>query len=231
MESKILLLGATGKLGKYLVKEINNLKISLVTPSHKNCPIENYDLLYNTIKNSNPTIIIHSAGYINTEGCEKDKQLCLDSNVLGTFNIVKICRILNIRLIFISSEYVFDGNESEYDINSKVCPKNTYGLSKACGEFIVKTLNDYLIIRSPFIRATVFPYEYAFKDQFTSRQYVHQIINDIINLSLSSQIGIEHIVGKYQSVYDLAKQSKPDVKPIETSKELKNIIPMNLNLK
>ena len=83
----------------------------------------------------------------------------------------------------------------------------------------------------PFIRDKNFPYKYAFKDQFTSRQYVHQIVDKIINLSLSNEIGIKHIIGKYQSVYDLAKQSKPDVKPINTPEKLKNILPMNLNLK
>ena len=231
MENKILLLGATGKLGVHLVDQINHLKINLLTPTHKECPIENYNTLYNTIKNAKPNVIIHAAGYVNTEGCEKDKQLCLDSNVLGTFNVVKICRLLNIKLVFISSEYVFNGDENEYTTNSKVDPKNTYGISKACGEFIVKTLNDYLIIRAPFIRDIKFPYEYAFQDQFTSRQYVHQIIDKIINLSLSNEKGIKHIVGKYQSVYNLAKQSNPNVKPIDTPKSLKNILPMNLNLK
>ena len=231
MENKILLLGATGKLGVHLVNQINHLKINLLTPTHKECPIENYNTLYNTIKNEKPNIIIHAAGYVNTEGCENDKQLCLDSNVLGTFNIAKICRLLNIKLVFISSEYVFGGDEDEYTISSKVNPKNTYGISKACGEFIVKTLDNYLVIRAPFIRDKKFPYKYAFKDQFTSRQYVHQIVDKIINLSLSNEIGIKHIIGKYQSVYDLAKQSKPDVKPINTPEKLKNILPMNLNLK
>lgn len=231
MEVKILLLGASGKLGIYLTNQINNLNINLSTPTHKECPIENYDILYNTIKNEKPNIIIHAAGYVNTEGCENDKQLCLDSNVLGTFNVAKICRLLNIKLVFISSEYVFGGDEDEYTIDSKVNPKNTYGISKACGEFIVKTLDNYLVIRAPFIRDKKFPYEYAFKDQFTSRQYVHQIIDKIIDLSLSNKIGIKHIVGKYQSVYNLAKQSKSDVKPINTPEKLKNILPMNLNLK
>jgi len=231
METKILLLGATGKLGKHLVNQINYLKINLTTPTHKECPIEDYNKLYNNIVKQKPNIIIHAAGYVNTEGCEKNKQRCLDSNVLGTFNIVKICRSLNIRLIFISSEYVFSGEEKEYTINSKVNPKNTYGISKVCGEFIVKTLDNYLVIRSPFIRDTKFPYEYAFQDQFTSRQYIHQIVDKILNLSLSNNIGIKHIVGKYQSVYDLAKQSKPDVKPIKTPTNLKKLLPMNLNLK
>ena len=51
METKILLLGSSGKLGVHLTNQINNLNINLSTPTHKECPIENYNTLYNTIKN------------------------------------------------------------------------------------------------------------------------------------------------------------------------------------
>lgn len=230
MKNKILLLGGSGKLGKELQKELKKQSIDYIAPSHNECDIEDFLKLFKVFQRQRPNIIIHSAGCIDTEKCETDKQYCLDVNVLGTYNVIKCCRLLNIRLVFISSEYVFRGGEYAYFKNSGINPKNSYGLSKGCGELMTQTLDDYLIIRAPFIRATTFPYEKAFADQYTSRQYVHEITEDIINVSISNECGICHIVGKYQSVYELAKQTNKNVKPIDTPQKLKNILPMKLNL-
>lgn len=231
MKNKVLLFGASGNLGKGLKHILNKQKITHITPSREQCDITDFDKVYSFINTTQPNIIIHSAGYVDTEGCEQNKQLCLDNNVLGTFNIVKVCRSNNIRLIYISSEYVFPGNCFDtYTPHSIPNPKNTYGISKTCSEFLVKTLNNYLVIRAPFIRDNIFPYEYAFIDQHTSRQYICQITEDIINASLSDNIGIKHIVGEYQSVYDLAKLTNPKVKSIKTPDNLKKILPLNLNL-
>lgn len=230
MKNKILLLGGSGKLGKELKTELNKLNINYISPSHLKCDIQNYEDISRLINSESPNIIIHSAGLINTEKCETDKQDCLDINVIGTYNIIKCCRLHNIRLVFISSEYVFSGEEDEYTPYSPINPKNIYGLSKGCGELMTKTLDNYLIIRSPFIRSKSFPYECAFQDQFTSRQYVHNITSNIINNSISDKQGILHIVGKFQSVYDLAKETNINVKPISTPDKLKNILPMKLNL-
>jgi|TARA_B100000035_G_C21031142_1_gene568546 dTDP-4-dehydrorhamnose reductase len=230
MENKILLLGGSGKLGKHLSIELTKQNIDFISPSHDQCDIENIKTLDNVIKTEYPNIIIHSAGLINTETCEINKQQCLDINVIGTYNIIKCCRKYNIRLVFISSEYVFSGEENEYTNHSPINPKNTYGLSKGCGELMTKTLDNHLIIRSPFIRSNTFPYQNAFSDQYTSRQYVNQITKDIVRYSITNENGIRHIVGKYQSVYDLAKQTNKNVLPIDTPDKLKNILPMKLNL-
>ena len=231
MENKILLLGGSGKLGTELQNELNKKSINYIAPSHSDCDIENLHQLFQIIQKEQPTVIIHSAGCIDTEKCETDKQYCLDVNVIGTYNVIKCCRSLNIRLVFISSEYVFNGKTSAvYSKDSGIDPINSYGLSKGCGELMTKTLNNYLIIRSPFIRSTTFPYDNAFIDQYTTRQYIHEITKEIIEYAVSEEIGVHHIVGTYQSVYELAKQTNKNVKPISTPDKLKNILPMELRL-
>jgi|MDSZ01.2.fsa_nt_gb dTDP-4-dehydrorhamnose reductase len=228
---KLLVLGGSGKLGKFLLEELNlTPKIQYNAPSSLECDITDFNQLESVIKTFTPNIIIHTAGFVDTTGCENDKQKCLDINVLGTLNVVKLCRKYSIRLVYISSEYVFDGTKSSYTPESALKPINTYGISKACGELIVKTLDNYLIIRAPFIRKSTFPYEYAFIDQYTCRQYVDEISSDIIKNTLSKTVGIVHIVGKYQSVYELAKKTNPNVKPIQINEDLKQVLPTYLNL-
>ena len=226
----VLLLGASGKLGTKLSEELLNQDIIFYDPSSKECDITQPNSLKRYILDISPDIIIHSAGFVDTKGCEDNKQKCLEVNVLSTYHLTKICREKNIRLVYISSEYVFNGSEEEYTPNSGLNPMNTYGLSKASSEFIVKTLNNYLIIRSPFVRYETFPYEFAFTDQYTSRQYLDKIPKDIIKLSLSLKIGISHIVGKYQSLYELALETNPKISPSTTFPEFKSLLPLNLKL-
>jgi len=227
---KIFLLGGTGKLGRRLIEVLKRKNIDFFSPTHSECEIEDIEQIRKYIEIEKPNVILHSAGFVDTLKAEVSREKCVEVNVLGTYNIVYLCREYGIRLVYISTEYVFSGEEDVYVPSSSMDPKNIYGLTKGCGELIVRTLNDYIIIRSPFIRDVVFPYEQAFTNQYTSRQYVHEITEDIINCSVSNEIGIKHIVGKYQSVYELAKQTKPDVGGIELSKDMEKYIPLKLNL-
>lgn len=223
--SKTVIFGGSGCLGINILK-----KLECVAPTHREIDITDYMELANSPILNDTTTIIHSAGFIDTLGCEKNPQKCLDVNVIGTYNLVKLCRARSIKLIYISSEYVFDGLSAKYFAHSRVCPKNVYGLAKASSEFIVRTLKNYLIIRAPFIRTEKFVYENAFIDQFTTRQYVDKAAQDIVECINKDMTGIQHITGYYQSVYDLAKQTNRDVGRIKTSTQLKKILPLTLHL-
>ena len=218
---KIFLLGGTGKLGRRLVEVLKRKNIDFFSPTHPECEIEDIEQIRKYVEMERPNVILHSAGFVNTLKSEVNRERCVEVNVLGTYNIVQLCREYKIRLVYISTEYVFSGKEDVYIPSSSIDPKNIYGLTKGCGELIVRTLNDYV----------EFPYEDAFTNQHTSRQYVHEITEDIINCSVSNEIGIKHIVGKYQSVYELAKETNSEVSGVEVSSDLEKIIPLNLNLK
>ena len=223
---KVLLLGGTGKLGSHLSLKMSERGIEFTAPNREQCNLNNPQEIYFR----NVDVVIHSAGFVNTTEAENNPDKCIDTNVIGTNNVVRICRKLNKRLVYISSEYVFSGKDSPYTDESGVDPMNVYGMTKACGELLVKTLNNYVIIRSPFIRDVVFNHPKAFSNQYTCRQYVHQITDDILDLSVSNKIGVKHIVGKYQSVLDLAKETKKDVEGIEVPENLKTLLPIELEL-
>jgi len=221
--NNIMLLGGSGHLGSNILSNLD-----CIAPTRKQLDITCLPELRLKVPKNIKTII-HSAGYIDTKGCEDNPQRCLDINVGGTQNIVSFCRTRNIKLVYISSEYVFDydGKISE---STPMNPKNVYGVSKACSELIVGTLSNHLIIRAPFIRTKTFEYDNAFDDQFTVRQYVDKAASDIVKCIKQDKTGIQHIVGKYQSVYDLAKETNPNVGRIKTPDGLKKILPMKTNL-
>lgn len=225
---KILLLGGSGTLGEQIKLKLSERNIDFCSPIRKECNIKLPETIGKHIQNAD--VVIHAAGFVNLLDAEKYPEKCIDINVLGTHNVVKMCRFYKKRLVYISTDTVFSGDNPPYTINSGVNPKNVYGMTKACGELLVKTLKNYLIIRPPFIRDTIFNHNKAFSNQYTSRQYVDKIVDDIIDVSITEDIGTKHIVGKYQTILELARETKSEIEGIEIPENLKNILPVNLEL-
>ncbi len=227
---KVLLFGGTGILGKQITKKLEMGEHDFLSLGSANCSIDDSFDVYDTIIEYDPDIVIHCAGFVNTAEAEKYPDRCIEVNVNGTSNIVGVCRTLDKRLVYISSEYVFDGSEDEYTTESGLKPIGVYGLTKACGELIVKTLENHMIIRAPFWRDETFNVPKAFKDQYTCRQYVHEVVDDILSASFSKEVGVKHIVGKYQSLYDLAIETKPEIEGIDMPEKFRGILPMKIKL-
>lgn len=97
------------------------------------------------------TVII-AASLTNVEYCEKNREEAYKINVSGIENLVNVCKRYHCRVIFISTEYVFDGLNGPYDEKAKVNPINYYGETKLLGERIIqKELMDYLIVRTTVV--------------------------------------------------------------------------------
>ena len=88
---KILITGASGLLGSNLSQEFQSRNVSCITPSHSEFNIINYEQLDSLIKNNIPDIIVHCAAIAKFADVEKDPILALDTNIIGTTNIVKLC--------------------------------------------------------------------------------------------------------------------------------------------
>ncbi len=119
-------------------------------------------------------------------------------------------------MIYLSTDYVFDGDNGPYKTSDAINPINTYAITKASGELLVKTYENSLIIRTSFCEKQ-FPYEKAFEDQYTSRDYVDIIAPKILNCSLSDKKGIVHIGTERKTVLDLARKRRPNVGTIKRS--------------
>lgn len=207
-----LLIGASGLLG-------SNLKIDSLRPSSSELNILSDEsiLSYFSLINE-PKNIILSAAYTNVVGANSDKRSAYNLNVLA---VQRICRFLNKvysgrpRLIYISTDYVFDGLNGSYSVNDPVNPvqNNYYALTKALGESSAITYENHCIIRTSFCKSNIWPYEFAFEDQFTSRDKVNIIAPMIDKKINSSDVGIFHIGTERKSVFDLAKTIRVDVKP------------------
>jgi len=166
---------------------------------------------YNKISKINPELIIHTAAFSDVDGCEKNPAAAYRVNALGTRNICTACQRFDSALCYISTDYVFSGEdtpEGGYREFDRTDPQGIYGKSKYLGEFYVKhLLNKFYIIRTSWLfgknRKNFISYVVesvkekkkvtVVKDQFGIPTYTKDLASAISRLIEKSCYGIFHI--------------------------------------
>ncbi|MFW2489245.1 dTDP-4-dehydrorhamnose reductase [Clostridium chromiireducens] len=152
----VLVTGVNGQLGYDIVKELDKRGID-----SKGIDIQDLDLtkktdVINFITDLKPTCVIHCAGYTQVDKAEiedGETKKCFDINYRGTEYIAIACKHLDIKMVYISTDYVFDGTKiGKYETSDNVNPLSKYGMSKMQGErAIIEYLNKYFIIRTSWL--------------------------------------------------------------------------------
>ena len=151
--NNILVTGSTGQLGSDVVKELLKRGYSTLSPNRSEFNLCSEDSIRNYILNSNCEAIVHCAAYTQVDKAEDEKDLCIKINATATKHIVKCAKILDIPMIYISTDYVFDGTkDGEYTENDETNPINIYGESKLAGEkYVQEILDKYYIVRTSWV--------------------------------------------------------------------------------
>ncbi len=207
---KIVVTGGKGRFAQILSKTNNKLKIYF--PSKTALNILSINSIHKYLKKNKPKYLIHCAGLSRPMKIHDNHiSKSIDLNIIGTANIVKVCSQLNIKLIYFSTGYVYEGTKGNYKEEDPVLPINNYAWSKLGGECAVSMYKNSLILRitmceKPFI------HKYAFHDIKTNFIF-HQEVANIIPKILNKK-GVLNIGGKIQSVYQFAKKFNKNVKKI-----------------
>ena len=221
MKKKILVTGGNGRFAKIL-KENNN-KLNLVFVSRKECNILDIKSIQKIFKKIKPSIILHCAGLSRPmQTHEKNISKSIDLNIIGTANITKVCEKNNIKLVYFSTGYVYEGTRGNYSETDPVKPFNNYGLSKLGGECAVSMYKNSLILR---ITMTEKPFLY--KKAFSNLKTNYMFHEDLVKMlpKLINRKGIINVGGKTQSVYSFAKSQDKTIKKIKAKKN--NLMPLN----
>ena len=221
MKNLILVTGGQGRFAKVLKK--NNKFLNLYFASKKECNILNIKSLEKIIKKLKPKIILHCAGLSRPmEIHQKNIEKSIDLNIVGTANVVKVCKKNNIKIIYFSTGYVYEGKKGNYSEKDPVKPFNNYGFSKLGGECAVMMYKNSLILRIT-MNESPFMYKKAYtnlKSNFMFHEDLVKILPKIINYK-----GILNVGGKTQSVFSFAKLHNKKVKKIKLS--IKDKLPFN----
>ena len=220
MNTKIIVTGGTGRFANTLRKR--NKKLNLIFKNKKQLNILNLKSIENCFKKERPRIVLHTAGLSRPmEIHENNISKSIDLNIIGTANITKICKKLNIKLVYFSTGYVYEGKKGNYKEEDPVKPFNNYGLSKLGGEASVQMYKNSLILRitmteKPFIHKKAFT---NLRTNFMYHEDLVEILPKIIN-----QKGIINVGGPAKSVYQFAKKFNKNVKKVKYNK---NKLPLN----
>ncbi len=203
-QQKIIFTGGSGLLGSEFRKILPNINY----PSSKEFDVTRFDQMKEYAQSSGCELVIHAAAFTSPPLIDKEPLKAIDVNIIGTSNIVKLCMEFDAKLIYISTDYVFKGNKGNNKETDPVYPINKYAWSKLGGECAARIYDKSLIVRTTF-GPTVFPYEKAFIDQWTSRESVSVIAEKISKLIDEEITGVIHVGGKRKTVYEYAKSLDP----------------------
>lgn len=150
---KVLVTGVKGQLGLDVCKELDKRHIENKGIDRDDCDITDETAVLNYIKSYAPDIVVHCAAYTAVDRAEDEKEVCFNVNVKGTEYIAHACKEVDAKMVYISTDYVFEGvGETAYEVDDKAAPDNTYGITKYQGEEEVrKILNKYFIIRISWV--------------------------------------------------------------------------------
>jgi len=233
---KILVTGANGMLGQDLCPVLEDVGFYVIETDKENLDITDKEMVENVISSIKPDMVIHCAAYTNVDKAEEDLAAAELINTAGTENIAKACAKIDATMVYISTDYVFDGTKAEpYLPCDETNPQSNYGLTKLKGEEAVKKYCEkYYIARTSWLYghygknfvetminlaekaaavnqkdSSALPQNDVIKvvdDQIGCPTWTIELANGILKL-LSKPFGIYHICGSGQtSWYGFAKE-------------------------
>ena len=237
-EMRVTLFGASGLLGQDLVEEMKTEQLTAV--SSKDADLRDRARVREVIRDSRPECVVLSAAYTDVDGCEANRDLAFAVNCDGAVNVAEAAREAGSRLMFLSTDYVFDGSKgSPYQTTDARKPINVYGESKACAEErLLEILPEVCIVRTSWLfghggkcfpatilkLASTRPEISVVNDQRGSPTFTRDLASALVRLCRASARGIVHVTNTgdctwYEFGTEIIRESglPTTVKPVTTA--------------
>lgn len=250
---KFFITGVNGQLGYDVKRELLERGYTdILAPTREELDIQDEDDVKKMIREYRPSVIFHCAAYTAVDKAEEEREKCYQVNVLGTKYLTEAAKEIGAKMIYISTDYVFDGTKDGlYQVEDKTAPINYYGQTKYLGETFVSKYDNHIIVRiswvfgihgKNFIRtmlnlADTHQELNVVCDQIGSPTYTKDVAGLLVKMFLSNVKGLYQVTNEgYCSWYEFAefifKESRKKVKvhPILT-KDYKTLAPRPLNSK
>ena len=221
---KVLVTGVKGQLGYDVVNELTKRGIEAVGVDIQDMDITDAASVEKVIGEVAPDAVIHCAAYTAVDAAEDNVELCRRVNADGTQNIANVCKKLDCKMIYISTDYVFDGEGTRaWEPDDERHPLNIYGQTKYEGELAVQnTLEKYFIVRiswvfgvngKNFIKTMLNLGKTHDKltvvcDQIGTPTYTYDLARLLVDMIETEKYGYYHATneGGYISWYDFTKE-------------------------
>lgn len=148
---KVLITGGKGQLGSELKEQLRH-SYAVWNPGKSELDITQKETVESIITSYHPEMIIHAAAFTAVDHCETDRKKAFEVNGIGTSYVVSAAKKVNARVIYISTDYVFDGKKRiPYTEDDEPNPQTIYGLSKWMGEKFVQNYENGTIVRTSWL--------------------------------------------------------------------------------
>lgn len=218
---KVLVTGANGQLGYDVIKRLDSEGIDYLGTDRESLDITNKEQVTRVINDYSPDAVIHCAAYTAVDKAEDEKDLCYSVNVLGTKYVAEACKEIDAKMVYISTDYVFDGEGDEpFRVTDKPNPINYYGQTKYEGEVEVqKILDKYFVVRiswvfgsngNNFVKTMLRLGKErdeisVVADQIGSPTYTYDLAKLLIEIIRTDKFGVYHATNEgYCSWYEFA---------------------------
>ena len=235
---KILIIGSEGMLGHDLA-DILSAENEVNTTTIDTLDITDINKTIQTVNKVNPDVLVHAAAYTDVDGSETHSDLAYKVNALGTRNVAVACQKADCAMVYICTDYVFDGTKgSSYYEYDQTNPLSVYGKTKLAGEIYIRDiLNKFYITRTSWLYGFHGPNFVTtmlnlaktndvisvVNDQTGSPTYTVDLANSIAKLITKPSYGIYHITNSdHCSWFEFAKEIfnnagvNIDLKPVTT---------------
>ena len=230
---KVLVTGVKGQLGYDVVNELTKRGIEAVGVDIQDMDITDAASVEKVIGEVAPDAVIHCAAYTAVDAAEDNVELCRRVNADGTQNIANVCKKLDCKMVYISTDYVFDGEGTRaWEPDDERHPLNIYGQTKYEGELAVQnTLEKYFIVRiswvfgvngKNFIKTMLnlgktHDHLTVVNDQFGSPTYTYDLARLLVDMVQTDKYGIYHATNEgicnwYEFACEIFRAAGMDVK-------------------
>ncbi|HAH31264.1 MAG TPA: hypothetical protein DCL44_03000 [Elusimicrobia bacterium] len=223
----ILVTGCPGNLGTRIVEA--NKDLNILAPTIHELDIRNAENVRRFFESHGVDAVIHCAAIAKMALCEEDPVNAIDTNIIGTCNLVK-CVLRkeaesrrSIRFIHISTDGVYHSEAGNYSEKDSTIPYNKYGWTKLGAEACVNLLSNFCVIRTRFFIPEGISYNESAADLFTSKIPVNELVEAIKLLLWSDFRGTINIGGPRKSDYEIHRVYKPDIRPCKRLDMVKDL--------
>ncbi len=235
---KVFVTGVKGQLGFDVVNELRGRGIEAVGVDIEEMDITDAAAVCRVITEAAPDAVIHCAAYTAVDAAEDNEEICRKVNADGTRNIANVCKELDIKMIYISTDYVFDGKGTRpWEPDDERHPLNIYGQTKYEGELAVQSaLDKYFIVRiqwvygvngKNFVKTMLRLAETntrinVVNDQFGSPTFTFDLAKLLADMVVTDKYGIYHAANDgictwYEFACEIFKQAGIDIETVPVS--------------
>ena len=205
---KILLTGGSGLLGKEILK----LDRSLTAPSHTEMDITDLASVVKTLETMKPDVVLHCAAATKPPEHEKNPEIGIAANIIGTATVARACVRFGVRLVYTCTDYVYVGPGPHKETEPLLPPYN-FGWSKLGGEAAVHMVPNSLVLRLSF-GPVPFPWEKVYEGQWNSKLYADEMAPLVLAAAKSSATGVMNIGGPRTTLEAYARRTRKDIQAI-----------------